>query len=337
MADTLSEQQRAFLEANHAGDGDGGRPRPAPRRAGAVRPGRRPAVELWHGPPDADQVPGGAAVRQPHRARQGLLGGVADRQRAGRDSASAGSRTTCACTGRPPAATPTTWRSTGRPWSPSAASSMSSPPSGSTCPHAERSRPCPASGSRSSPGRPAGRGGQRPPAGRRRLPRDRRCPPQRPPPGPGRGGRRHHFGPRRHRPGLAEVFAAAVRDRHGHADLLVNNAGTGPGLDPIADGRDADWQVTLDTNVVGLLRVTRTFLPRCAPPPTPTSSTSAPSLASRSTRRRRLHRLQARRPGRHRHPPPGAERRAHPHHRDRPRHGRDRVLGHPLPRRPGPG
>jgi NADP-dependent 3-hydroxy acid dehydrogenase YdfG len=68
-------------------------------------------------------------------------------------------------------------------------------------------------------------------------------------------------------PASVEGFAAAVRDRHGHADLLVNNAGTGPGLDPIADGRDADWQVTLDTNVVGLLRVTRTFLPllRAAP------------------------------------------------------------------------
>jgi NADP-dependent 3-hydroxy acid dehydrogenase YdfG len=85
-------------------------------------------------------------------------------------------------------------------------------------------------------------------------------------------------------PASVQAFAAAVGDRHGHADLLVNNAGTGPGLDPIADGRDQDWQATLDTNVVGLLRVTRTFLPCCAPPPTPTSSTSAPSPASRSTR-----------------------------------------------------
>jgi NADP-dependent 3-hydroxy acid dehydrogenase YdfG len=68
-------------------------------------------------------------------------------------------------------------------------------------------------------------------------------------------------------PASVQAFAAAVGDRHGHADLLVNNAGTGPGLDPIADGRDQDWQATLDTNVVGLLRVTRTFLPllRAAP------------------------------------------------------------------------
>ena len=62
-------------------------------------------------------------------------------------------------------------------------------------------------------------------------------------------------------PASVDAFAAAVRDRHGHADLLVNNAGTGPGLDPVAVGRDADWQVTMDTNVVGLLRVTHAFLP----------------------------------------------------------------------------
>jgi NADP-dependent 3-hydroxy acid dehydrogenase YdfG len=68
-------------------------------------------------------------------------------------------------------------------------------------------------------------------------------------------------------PASVETFTAAVRDRHGHADVLVNNAGTGPGLDPVADGRDADWQATMDTNVVGLLRVTRGFLPllRAAP------------------------------------------------------------------------
>jgi NADP-dependent 3-hydroxy acid dehydrogenase YdfG len=68
-------------------------------------------------------------------------------------------------------------------------------------------------------------------------------------------------------PASVEAFAAAVRDRHGHADLLVNNAGTAAGLDPVAEGRDADWQIMLDTNVVGLLRVTRAFLPllRAAP------------------------------------------------------------------------
>ena len=84
-------------------------------------------------------------------------------------------------------------------------------------------------------------------------------------------------------PASVEAFAAAVADRHGQADLLVNNAGTAAGLDPVAEGRDADWQVMLDTNVVGLLRVTRTFLPLLRAAPTPTSSTSAPSPGSRST------------------------------------------------------
>jgi NADP-dependent 3-hydroxy acid dehydrogenase YdfG len=68
-------------------------------------------------------------------------------------------------------------------------------------------------------------------------------------------------------PASVARFAAAVGDRHGHADLLVNNAGTGLGLDPVESGRDEDWQAMLDTNVVGLLRVTREFLPllRAAP------------------------------------------------------------------------
>src|SRR5215218_6148498 len=68
-------------------------------------------------------------------------------------------------------------------------------------------------------------------------------------------------------PASVQAFAAAVDERHGHADVLVNNAGTGVGLDPVAEGRDQDWQATMDTNVVGLLRVTRTFLPllRAAP------------------------------------------------------------------------
>jgi NADP-dependent 3-hydroxy acid dehydrogenase YdfG len=67
--------------------------------------------------------------------------------------------------------------------------------------------------------------------------------------------------------GFHVVAGARRTDRHGQVDLLVNNAGTGVGLDPVAGARDEDWQATLDTNVVGLLRVTRTFLPllRAAP------------------------------------------------------------------------
>jgi NADP-dependent 3-hydroxy acid dehydrogenase YdfG len=46
--------------------------------------------------------------------------------------------------------------------------------------------------------------------------------------------------------------------------VLINNAGGAHGLDAVADGQDADWETTLQTNVLGLLRVTRAALPLLA-------------------------------------------------------------------------
>lgn len=43
--------------------------------------------------------------------------------------------------------------------------------------------------------------------------------------------------------------------------VLVNNAGGAKGLDPVATGKDADWEFMIQTNVLGLLRVTRACLP----------------------------------------------------------------------------
>jgi hypothetical protein len=43
--------------------------------------------------------------------------------------------------------------------------------------------------------------------------------------------------------------------------VLVNNAGGAHGLDSVAEGKDADWETTLQTNVLGVLRVTRAALP----------------------------------------------------------------------------
>ena len=44
-------------------------------------------------------------------------------------------------------------------------------------------------------------------------------------------------------------------------DVLVNNAGLSRGLEPVHEGRYDNWDEMLDTNVRGLLNVTRTVLP----------------------------------------------------------------------------
>jgi NADP-dependent 3-hydroxy acid dehydrogenase YdfG len=44
-------------------------------------------------------------------------------------------------------------------------------------------------------------------------------------------------------------------------NVLVNNAGLSRGLHPLHEGQYEDWEEMIDTNVKGLLYVTRTFLP----------------------------------------------------------------------------
>jgi NADP-dependent 3-hydroxy acid dehydrogenase YdfG len=44
-------------------------------------------------------------------------------------------------------------------------------------------------------------------------------------------------------------------------DVLINNAGGAKGLEPVAEGRDEDWEFMLETNVLGVLRMTRAVLP----------------------------------------------------------------------------
>jgi serine 3-dehydrogenase len=70
------------------------------------------------------------------------------------------------------------------------------------------------------------------------------------------------------------VFALDVRDREAveklpdslpanfrDIDVLVNNAGLSRGLEPIQRGDPDDWEEMIQTNVSGLLRVTRRILP----------------------------------------------------------------------------
>ena len=45
-------------------------------------------------------------------------------------------------------------------------------------------------------------------------------------------------------------------------DVLVNNAGGALGKEPIQDGSIEDWDTMIDTNVKGLLYVTKTLLPK---------------------------------------------------------------------------
>ncbi len=45
-------------------------------------------------------------------------------------------------------------------------------------------------------------------------------------------------------------------------DILVNNAGLAAGLEHIDEGDTRDWDAMIDTNVKGLLYVTRTILPK---------------------------------------------------------------------------
>src|SRR5512140_2473303 len=44
-------------------------------------------------------------------------------------------------------------------------------------------------------------------------------------------------------------------------DVLVNNAGGAQGLETVAEGKDADWETMMQSNVLGVLRVTRAALP----------------------------------------------------------------------------
>lgn len=43
--------------------------------------------------------------------------------------------------------------------------------------------------------------------------------------------------------------------------VLVNNAGGAHGLDTVADAKDEDWETMMQTNVLGVLRMTRAALP----------------------------------------------------------------------------
>lgn len=58
-----------------------------------------------------------------------------------------------------------------------------------------------------------------------------------------------------------ERFVSWVRSQTERVDVLLNNAGGAHGVDPVAEGKDEDWDAMYQSNVLGLLRVTRAVLP----------------------------------------------------------------------------
>lgn len=69
--------------------------------------------------------------------------------------------------------------------------------------------------------------------------------------------------------GGARVLALDVTDRAAverelagiEVDIVINNAGLALGVDKLSSGDPADWQRVIDTNVMGVLSVTRALLP----------------------------------------------------------------------------
>ena len=55
---------------------------------------------------------------------------------------------------------------------------------------------------------------------------------------------------------------ASLPDTFNHIDILINNAGNAHGFDPINSGNPDDWDAMMDTNVKGLLYVSRAIIPQ---------------------------------------------------------------------------
>src|SRR3989475_5150700 len=58
-----------------------------------------------------------------------------------------------------------------------------------------------------------------------------------------------------------DAFTAAIAADYGQVEILINNAGLAAGLQPLAEGDDDDWVQMMETNVLGLLWVTKAMLP----------------------------------------------------------------------------
>jgi NADP-dependent 3-hydroxy acid dehydrogenase YdfG len=109
-----------------------------------------------------------------------------------------------------------------------------------------------------------------------------------------------------------------------HANVLVNNAGGALGLEPVAEAEDEKWQAMYDTNVLGLMRMTRALLPMLE------ASGSGHIVNITSIAAIEVYDRQ----GCHRDPAAGTAGQAGPCHRNRAGNGGDRVQRRALRGRP---
>ena len=56
---------------------------------------------------------------------------------------------------------------------------------------------------------------------------------------------------------MCEAAIEALPERFRHIDILVNNAGLAAGLEHLHEGSPADWNAMIDTNIKGLLYISR--------------------------------------------------------------------------------
>lgn len=58
-----------------------------------------------------------------------------------------------------------------------------------------------------------------------------------------------------------DSFLKKVKKITPHIDVLINNAGMALGVEPIHAGKTEDWEKVINTNIMGVLRMTRKILP----------------------------------------------------------------------------
>jgi NADP-dependent 3-hydroxy acid dehydrogenase YdfG len=64
------------------------------------------------------------------------------------------------------------------------------------------------------------------------------------------------------KPESVTAFADWVAGQTPKVDFLINNAGGAHGLEPVEKGRDEDWEMMMQINVLSVLRMCKAFIPK---------------------------------------------------------------------------